>query len=109
MPRARRMMRRRRVARVAVGSAVMAGTAGAVSHHQQKKWAAQDADTQQQAYDDQGQYDQEQVYAPPPEQVEAPAPAEDLTAKLQELAQLHESGALTDEEFAAAKQKLLAN
>jgi hypothetical protein len=31
-----------------------------------------------------------------------------MTTELQKLAQLHESGALTDEEFAAAKQKLLA-
>jgi membrane protease subunit (stomatin/prohibitin family) len=36
----------------------------------------------------------------------APAPA-DSTAELERLAKLHESGALTDEEFAAAKSKLL--
>jgi hypothetical protein len=32
-----------------------------------------------------------------------------LTARLQELADLHASGALTDAEFAAAKRKLLAS
>ncbi|MGA3057214.1 MAG: SHOCT domain-containing protein [Candidatus Limnocylindrales bacterium] len=32
-----------------------------------------------------------------------------LTARLQELADLHASGALTDAEFAAAKTKLLAS
>ena len=32
----------------------------------------------------------------------------DTVAQLQQLAQLHDSGALTDEEFASAKQKLLA-
>jgi hypothetical protein len=37
----------------------------------------------------------------------APAPAPDTTAELQSLAQLHQSGALTDDEFAAAKAKLL--
>jgi hypothetical protein len=37
----------------------------------------------------------------------AQAPAPDLTAQLQQLAQLHESGVLSDDEFAAAKQKLL--
>ena len=37
----------------------------------------------------------------------APA-APDLTAQLQQLAQLHTAGVLSDEEFAAAKQKLLA-
>ena len=42
--------------------------------------------------------------APPP----AAAPEEDPTvAKLNELAQLHASGVLTDEEFAAAKAKAL--
>jgi len=37
------------------------------------------------------------------------APAPDLTAQLQQLADLHSSGVLSDEEFAAAKQKLLAS
>lgn len=113
MPRARRAMRRRSVARVAVGTAVMAGTAGAVHHHQNQKYAQQDADAQQeydQAYE-QGAADAQEQYTPPPEQYAAPleqAPAADLTAQLQQLAQLHDSGVLTDEEFATAKQKLLA-
>ena len=45
----------------------------------------------------------------PPEQAEAappPAPANDME-QLQQLAELHASGALTDEEFAAAKAKIL--
>jgi hypothetical protein len=42
--------------------------------------------------------------APPPA---ASAPATDSTAELERLAKLHESGALTDEEFAAAKSKVL--
>ena len=36
------------------------------------------------------------------------AAAPDLTAQLQQLAQLHTAGVLSDEEFAQAKQKLLA-
>jgi len=36
-----------------------------------------------------------------------PAPARDVNADLQKLADLHKSGVLTDEEFAAAKKKLL--
>jgi len=116
MLRRRAMMRRpvARVATVAVGTAVVAGTAGAVHHHQQKKYAQQDAAAQQQ-YDQayqQGAADaQAQQYAPPPQQYAAPveqAPASDLTAQLQQLAQLHDAGVLTDEEFAAGKQKLLA-
>ncbi len=48
--------------------------------------------------------------APPPAPVAAaPAPAEDDTiTRLQKLADLHSSGALTDEEFAAAKAQVLA-
>lgn len=36
------------------------------------------------------------------------APARNVTAELQKLADLHNSGVLSDQEFAAAKQKLLA-
>jgi hypothetical protein len=36
-----------------------------------------------------------------------PVPSPELTAKLKELADLHASGALTDEEFTAAKRRLL--
>jgi hypothetical protein len=39
--------------------------------------------------------------------VSAPAPTRDLTTELQKLADLHKSGVLTDEEFAAAKKKVL--
>jgi hypothetical protein len=86
-----------------------------VHHHQEQKYANQQAQAQaqyDQAYQ-QGAADTQaqQQYAPPAEQYNAPppqAPAEDLTAKLQQLAELHASGVLTDEEFAAAKQKLLA-
>jgi hypothetical protein len=109
-------MVRRPIARVgaaAVGTAVVVGTAGAVRHHQNKKYAQQDAVAQQQyeqayqqgAADAQSQYAQQPVqYAVPTEQ----APGADLTAQLQQLAQLHNAGVLSDEEFAAAKQKLLA-
>jgi len=113
----RRRMVGRSVARVAVGTAVVAGTAGAVHHHQDQKYAKKDA-AQQSQYDQayqQGAADaqaqQQQQMAPPPPQYAAPAPApaqDDLTAKLNELAQLHNSGVLTDEEFSAAKAKLLA-
>ena len=109
----RRRMVGRSIARVAVGTAVVAGTAGAVSHHQQQKYAQKDAAAQQQvdqAYQ-QGAADaqaQQQAYAPPPPAPAPAAPGSDLTAQLQQLAQLHESGVLTDEEFTAAKQKLLA-
>ena len=48
---------------------------------------------------------QQQVPAAPP----PPAPTEDSDVEqLQKLSQLHDSGALTDEEFAAEKAKILA-
>jgi hypothetical protein len=77
-------------------TAVVAGTATAVSgnvrRRQEGRWARQE----------QQQYEQE---APPPA---AAAPAQqDPMEKLKELGQLHESGVLTDEEFAAAKAKIL--
>jgi membrane protease subunit (stomatin/prohibitin family) len=76
-------------------TAVIAGTATHVSNNvsrrQAGKWAAQEEQQQQ---------EQQQMAAPPPAQ-------EDPMAKLKELAQLHESGVLTDEEFSAAKAKIL--
>ena len=114
MPRARRAMRRRRVATVAVGTAVVAGTAGAVHHHQNQKYAQQDADAQQQ-YDqayEQGAADAQEQNAPPPEvqyapQAPAPAPEEDMITQLERLGALKDQGILTEEEFAAQKAKLL--
>ncbi|HEV3318923.1 MAG TPA: SHOCT domain-containing protein [Solirubrobacteraceae bacterium] len=80
-------------------TAAIAGTATAVSNRvsrrQEGKWAAQE----QQQYEQQ----QQQMAAQAP----APAPEEDSIAKLKELGGLHESGVLTDEEFAAAKAKVL--
>ena len=65
--------------------------------------------TQQNQYDDQAQAADAQTQAPPPQAAPAPsAPAPvDSTGELERLAKLHESGALNDEEFAAAKAKLL--
>jgi hypothetical protein len=48
------------------------------------------------------------AYAPPPPAAPAPAAGPDLMSQLQQLAQLKEAGALTDEEYAAAKAKLLS-
>ena len=87
--------------RMAARTAVVAGTATAVSgrvqRRQASKWDQQDAQEQQQ-YEQQPQYAQE---APPPEA------EDDATAQLQNLAKLHTQGVLTDDEFAAAKAKIL--
>jgi membrane protease subunit (stomatin/prohibitin family) len=83
--------------RMAARTAVVAGTATAVSGRVQRRQAARwDQQDQQQYAQDQQQYAQE-----------APAPEEDATAQLQKLAALHTQGVLTDEEFAAAKAKIL--
>jgi len=87
---------------MAARTAVVAGTATAVSgrvaRRQNEKWEAQD----------QAQYEQQTGQQALAQQQAAPAaPAEDPNAKLQQLAQLHEQGVLTDEEFAAAKAKAL--
>jgi hypothetical protein len=111
MPRARRAMRRRSVARVAVGTAVVAGTAGVVHHHQNQRYAQQDAAAQQeydQAYE-QGAADAQQQYAPPPQAPPpaAPAPQEDVISQIERLGALKDQGLLTEEEFADQKAKLL--
>lgn len=59
----------------------------------------------QQAAADEG-YDE--AAAPPPAPP-APAPADDATSEIERLASLHDSGALTDDEFSAAKAKILAS
>lgn len=83
-------------------TAVIAGTATSVSNRvsrrQGGRWAAQE------------QHQQEQTApAPPaPAPVAAPAaPEADPIERLKELGQLHESGVLTDQEFADAKAKIL--
>jgi hypothetical protein len=56
-----------------------------------------------------GPEDEEQYDAPPPAPPApaAAAPADDETSELERLASLHDSGALSDDEFAAAKAKVL--
>ena len=51
----------------------------------------------------------EQAYAAPPPAAPPPpaASADDAASELERLAALHQSGALSDDEFAAAKQKVL--
>lgn len=105
---------------MAARTAVVAGTAtavsGSVARHQQQKAYDQ---SQQQAYEAQQQQAAmdaaaAQAVANAQAAVPAPTPApaaatagDDMLAKLTQLAQLHAQGILTDDEFAAAKAKLL--
>ena len=76
-------------------TAVVAGTATAVSNRvsrrQGNRWAQQD--------------EQQYAQAPPP----APAAAPDTVSQLKDLADLKAQGVLTDAEFEAQKAKILAS
>lgn len=96
------MLRRRPIMRAAVGTAVVAGTAtaisGRVARHQENRAAeqAQSAPAQ----------------APPPAQAapEPPAspPATNPLDELEKLGALHERGIVSDAEFEMQKSRLLA-
>jgi Short C-terminal domain len=88
------MMRRRPVARMAVRTTAVVGTAAVVGGHMANKQAA--AQAQQAA--------PEAAAAPAPEPAAAgPDPVQQLT----QLAALKDSGALTEAEFEAEKAKIL--
>lgn len=103
-------------------TAVIAGTATAVSTSVSSSMqsSAQAKALQEQAKMDaavQRAMADQQAAAPQPQVMAAPAPApaapaaptgDDFLTKLTELAKLKEAGFLTDDEFAAAKAKLLA-
>ena len=112
------LVRRRPIARLAAGAAV-----GGAAYHAGKRRAEQDA------YNDQAAAAYDATQAPPPQYAASPYPppqyqpqyqpdyqsaptpappaASTNTAELEQLAALHSSGALTDEEFAAAKARVL--
>jgi hypothetical protein len=93
-------------------TAVVAGTASAVSgrvhHRQDERWQAEAAE--EQAAADAAAL-QQQIAAQQSQQAQSvltgQASPTDLSAQLKQLAALRESGVLTQEEFAAAKAKLL--
>jgi hypothetical protein len=89
---------------MAARTAVVAGTATAVSGRVARRQAARyDQKAEAEQYEQQ-QAAQQQQYEPP-----APAapPQDETITRLQELAQLHGQGVLSDDEFAGAKAKLL--
>ena len=85
-------------------TAVVAGTATAVSNRvsrrQASRWAQQDD-----PYGGQQQYEQQPAYQEPPPPAAAPEP--DPIAQLTQLAALKDQGILTEEEFSAQKAKIL--
>ena len=98
------------VARTAVVAGTATAVSGSVQRHQANKYEEQQMQAQQAAA-------QQAPAAPAPAAPApaAPAPAapaasgisDDALDQLQKLSALHSAGALTDEEFAAAKAKIL--
>ena len=90
-------------------TAVVAGTATAVSNRVSRRQANRWSQNDQAAYEQQQyaepQYAQPQ-YAPPPPPP-PPSSTDNMIEQLRQLAELKEQGILTDEEFAAQKAKLL--
>jgi len=93
-------------------TAVIAGTATAVSNRVSRRQAGRWAEKDQQAADAQGYQDQQQ-YSPQQQQQYAPPPepqGDEMDAKLSQLKQLGElksQGVITDAEFDAQKAKIL--
>jgi hypothetical protein len=91
-------------------AAAVGGTAYAVGRHsgRQREEAAQAEAEQNQRISD---VEQQQYQQPPPQYQQPPpppAPAQpSMLDQLNQLTELHQQGALSDEEFSAAKAKLL--
>ena len=79
-------------------TAVVAGTATAVSNRVSRRQAERWSQEQPQGYG----------YEEPPPPAPQAAAAPDPIQQLKDLGELHAQGVLTDEEFAAQKAKLLA-
>jgi hypothetical protein len=86
-------------------TAVVAGTATAVSNRVSRRQAGRWADQ------DQGAYAQQQAAQPQyVEQTPPPASSgDDMLEQLAKLGQLHDNGVLTDQEFEAQKAKILGS
>jgi hypothetical protein len=91
------MFRRRRPVMRMAGAAAL----GTVAYQSGKRHE------QQAQVNDQAQAAYTATQAPPAPAPAPAAPGGDTTAELERLASLHSAGALSDEEFAAAKAKLL--
>ncbi len=112
-------MRRRSLVGTAARTAVVVGTAtavsGAVAGSQQQKAAAAQQQAQLEAAAQQAQIDAaaqqavaaQMAAAAPAAPAPAAAPADDTIAQLQKLGELRAAGVLSEEEFTALKAKLI--
>jgi len=88
-------------------TAVVAGTATAVSNRVSRRQAGRWAQQDQQAAYQEPAYEEPAYAAPPP----PPPPEDDMDAKLaqlKQLAQLKDQGVLTDAEFEEQKRRILS-
>jgi Short C-terminal domain len=85
-------------------TAVVAGTATAVSNRVSRRQANRWSQQEQQQYDQQQYYQPQQPPPPPPAAAQA-----DTITQLKDLAELRSQGVLTDAEFEAQKAKVLAS
>jgi len=106
----------RGVARTAVVAGTASAVSGRVQRRQQGRWAAQDAQRAQDAgyggYAQAPAYAQPAYAAPPPSAPAPPAPSggqDAIIAQLRDLAELRQQGVLTDAEFAAQKARILGS
>jgi hypothetical protein len=99
----------RGVARTAVVAGTASAVSGRVQRRQAEKFAQRDAQIaadREQAYEQQTY--QEPVYQQPPPSPPPAAPAAgDIVQQLKDLAELKNQGILTEEEFAAQKARIL--
>jgi hypothetical protein len=97
----------RGVARTAVIAGTATAVSGRVQRRQAEKYAGRDA---QIAAERDAAYQQQTAPPPPAAPAPAAAPAEnDMIQQLKDLADLHSQGILTDDEFAAQKAKILGS
>ena len=80
-------------------TAVVAGTATAVSNRVSRRQANRWSEENEAQY--------EQQAPPPPPPAPADSGTDDMIAQLKQLGELNEAGVLTDEEFAAQKAKVM--
>jgi hypothetical protein len=91
-------------------TAVIAGTASAVSGRVQRRQAERYADRDAQIYAERQQaYEQAMASAPQPAPPPASSGTDDTLEKLRQLADLKAQGILTEEEFAAQKARILGS
>ncbi|HEV7210559.1 MAG TPA: SHOCT domain-containing protein [Blastococcus sp.] len=96
----------RGIARTAVVAGTATAVSGRVQRRQQRRFAAKDAPPEQDTGQQDAEYDEEAAPPPVPEQRSAPSTADTLE-QLKQLGELKEQGVLTESEFAVQKEKIL--